>query len=75
MWEILITAFIVLNVAGTVFWIYMFIECTTQETGQDKLMWIVILLVSYWVGSLVYYFYQRPKRLVLLQSSFEAEDL
>jgi uncharacterized membrane protein YphA (DoxX/SURF4 family) len=75
MWEILIALFIVLNIAGTVFWIYVFIDCTTQEMGQDKLMWIVILLLTYWVGSLAYYFYQRPKRLALLQKSFETEDL
>jgi hypothetical protein len=75
MWEILILLFIVLNIAGTVFWIYMLIDCATQEVGQDKLMWVVILVATYWVGSMVYYFYQRPKRLALLQQSLETEDL
>ncbi|MGA1198142.1 MAG: PLDc N-terminal domain-containing protein [Candidatus Latescibacterota bacterium] len=73
--EILILIFIVLNIAGTVFWIYMLIDCATQEVGQDKLMWVVILVATYWVGSMVYYFYQRPKRLALLQQSLETEDL
>ncbi len=75
MWEIWIIFFIALNIAGTIFWIYVFIDCTTQEIGQDKLMWIVILLLTYWVGSLAYYFYQRPKRLALLQESSDAEDV
>jgi len=75
MWEILIVIFIALNIAGTVFWIYMLIDCATQEVGQDKLVWVVILVATHWVGSLVYYFYQRPKRLDLLQESLDAEDV
>lgn len=62
-WDILVNVFMLLSVAGTVFWIYVLIDCSTNEPNQNKMMWIVIVVVTHWIGALVYYFYQRPKRL------------
>ena len=62
-WDILINAFMLLTVVGTVFWIYMLVDCSTKEPNRDKMKWIVIILITNWIGALVYYFYQRPKRL------------
>lgn len=62
-WDILFNAFMLLNVVGTVFWIYVLIDCSTKETSSDKMMWIIIVLLANWIGALIYYFYQRPKRL------------
>lgn len=67
MWEIFITIFIVLSTAGTIFWIYMLIDCSTKEPDEDKMMWIIIILAANWIGALIYYYYQRPKRLDIVK--------
>src|SRR5580704_19672793 len=40
------------------FWIWMIIDCSTNEppTGNDKLAWIVIIVFTQIVGALIYYF-------------------
>lgn len=62
-WDVLINAFMILSIVGTFFWMYMLIDCSTQETSQNKMMWIVMIVVTHWIGALIYYFYQRPKQL------------
>jgi len=54
-----------LVLAGTIFWIRMIIECATKEPslGNDKLIWILIIIFTYWIGALIYYFVRRPQRI------------
>jgi hypothetical protein len=51
--------------AGTVFWILMIVECATKEPsyGNDKLIWILIIIFTHWIGALIYYFVRRPQRI------------
>lgn len=53
-------------VAVFIFWIRMLIECATREPneGNDKLIWVLIIVLAGWVGALVYYFVRRPKRMI-----------
>lgn len=50
--------------AGTAFWIWMLIDCATNEppSGNDKLMWVLIILFAHMVGAIIYYFVRRPQR-------------
>lgn len=52
-------------IAGFVFWIRMLVECVTREPdeGNDKLVWILIIVLAGWLGALIYYFVRRPKRM------------
>ncbi len=52
-------------VAGFIFWIRMLIECATREPneGNDKLIWILIIVLAGWIGALIYYFVRRPRRM------------
>jgi uncharacterized membrane protein YidH (DUF202 family) len=52
-------------IAGFVFWIRMLIECATREPdeGNEKIIWILIIVLAGWVGALIYYFVRRPKRM------------
>lgn len=61
-------AFVALALAGTVFWILMIIECATKEPSNDndKLIWILIIIFTHWVGALIYYFVRRPQRIAQL---------
>jgi phospholipase D-like protein len=47
------------------FWIWMVVECATKEPnqGNDKIVWIVIIVFAQLIGALVYYFVRRPQRI------------
>ncbi len=49
------------------FWVWMIIECATKEPseGNDKLIWILVILLLNWLGALIYYFARRPTRMRL----------
>jgi nitrate reductase gamma subunit len=50
------------------FWIWMIVDCATKEPseGNDKLVWIVIILFAQIIGALIYYFVRRPQRFAQL---------
>lgn len=60
--------FMLLAVAGGliafVFWLWMLIDCIQNEPsdGNDKLIWVLVILFTNWIGALIYFFVQRPKR-------------
>lgn len=60
--------FLVFVVGGTVFWVIMIIECATKEStqGNTKLIWILIIVLTHWIGALIYYFVRRPQRIAEL---------
>jgi hypothetical protein len=45
------------------FWIWMLIDCAvhTPDENNQKLVWILIVVLTGWIGALVYFFVQRPK--------------
>lgn len=55
----------VIGIGGTVLWIWMLIDCATKEpdTGNDKVIWILIIVFTHWVGALIYFLVRRPKRI------------
>ena len=58
--------FVFLLVAtGFAFWIWMIVDCATKEPseGNDKLIWILIIVLGHFIGALIYYFVRRPQRL------------
>jgi len=54
----------ILGIGGTGFWIVMLIECATKEadTGNTKIVWIIILVFTHIIGALIYFFVRRPER-------------
>ena len=57
--------FAALVLGGSFFWVFMIIECATKEPthGNDKLIWILIIIFTHWIGALIYYFVRRPQRI------------
>ena len=56
---------LLLVLAGFAFWIWMIIDCATKEssTGNDKLVWIIVIVFAQVIGALIYYFIRhRPRR-------------
>lgn len=54
-----------LAVTALTFWIWMIVECATKEPsqGNDKVVWIVIIIFAQVIGALIYYFIRRPERI------------
>lgn len=46
------------------FWIWMIVDCATNAKllGNDKLIWILIVIFTNWIGALIYCIVQRPKK-------------
>ena len=56
---------LLIGFGGTIFWIWMIVECATKEPnqGNDKIVWILIIVLAHWLGALIYYFVRRPRRI------------
>ncbi len=57
--------FLLIAVVGLVFWIWMIVDCASNEPseGNDKIVWILIIVLTQIIGALIYYFVRRPKRI------------
>ena len=53
------------SIGTTIFWIWMIIDCVTKEPseGNDKLIWILIIVLTNWIGALIYLLVRRPQRI------------
>jgi sterol desaturase/sphingolipid hydroxylase (fatty acid hydroxylase superfamily) len=63
-----IFCFVVIGLLGTAFWIWMLVDCATKEpdTGNTKVVWILIIALAHLIGAAVYYFVRRPERMELV---------
>ena len=62
---ILALLFLVFGIGGTILWIWMIVDCATKEPseGNDKLIWILVIVLTHWIGALIYLLVRRPKRI------------
>ncbi len=49
------------------FWIWMLVDCIKHESseGNDKIVWVIIIVATKLIGAIVYYFARRQKRMHL----------
>jgi peptidoglycan/LPS O-acetylase OafA/YrhL len=49
-------------------WTWMLIEAATKEAAesQDRLIWVLIVLLSSVIGAAIYFFVRRPQRIATL---------
>ncbi|UGV41766.1 PLDc_N domain-containing protein [Methanococcoides orientis] len=54
-----------LAIASTLFWLWMLIDCVMNEPsqGNDKLIWVIIIVFTQLLGAVIYFFFRRPKRI------------
>jgi hypothetical protein len=67
LWELLIVLVLFgFGALGTIFWVWMLIDCVTKEPseGNDKLVWALVIILTHWIGALIYLLVRRPKRMV-----------
>jgi hypothetical protein len=57
--------FALIGLALLAFWIWMLIDCIKNEpsTGNDKLIWVLVIVFLGWIGAAIYFFVRRPSRL------------
>ncbi len=55
------------GILGTVFWIWMLVDAATKEPdqGNTKIVWILVIVLTHWIGALIYFFARRPERIKL----------
>lgn len=55
---------LVFGILGTLFWVWMLIDCATNEPGEgnDKIFWILIIVFAQVIGAAIYFFVRRPQR-------------
>ncbi len=53
-----------LTLLATGFWVWMLVGCATKESsaGNDKLIWVLVILFTHLLGALIYLFVRRPQR-------------
>ena len=61
---------LVIGLGGTIFWIWMLVDCASKEPsqGNDKLVWILVIVFTHLLGALLYFFIRRPQRIQQLGS-------
>lgn len=56
-----------IGVLGSIFWIWMIIDCATREPSEtnDKLIWLLVIIFTHFIGALIYFLVRRPERIRL----------
>ena len=54
-----------IGILGTSFWVWMLIDCTKNEPseGNDKLIWVIIIVFTHLLGAAIYYFTKHSMRI------------
>jgi O-antigen/teichoic acid export membrane protein len=65
----LLLILIPLFLAMLAFWIWMIVDCATNEpASNDKIVWLLVIILLHSLGALIYFFARRlnrPKRVVV----------
>jgi hypothetical protein len=56
---------VLLGCLATVFWLWMLIDCLSYEPsqGNDKILWVLVIVLTHGLGAVLYYFIRRPERI------------
>ncbi|WP_406658219.1 PLDc N-terminal domain-containing protein [Methanolobus sp. ZRKC2] len=62
---LMVFLFFGVGIIGTLFWIWMLLDTAMKEPseGNDKLIWIIIIVFTHLIGALLYFLFRRPKRI------------
>jgi hypothetical protein len=61
---LLLLFFFIFFIGGSVLWIWTLVDCAMHEPaeGNEKIVWILIIVFTHWLGSLIYMLVRRPER-------------
>lgn len=48
-----------------ILWVWMLIDCLVHEPseGNDKIVWVLVIIFANWIGALIYLLARRPQRI------------
>jgi len=60
-----IAGIVLFGLAGTIFWIWALVDCATKEPneGNQKVVWILVIIFTHFIGALLYVLIRRPERI------------
>jgi hypothetical protein len=60
----IIAAVALIALPGMALWIWALVDCATKEadTGNTKIVWIIVIVIGHFIGALIYIFARRPQR-------------
>ncbi len=55
---------VLFGIAGTIFWIWALVDCATKEPneGSQKVVWILVIIFTHFIGAVLYVLIRRPQR-------------
>ncbi len=65
LWFMIMAASVIFSLAALAFWIWMLVDCLQNEPpeGNEKIIWTLVIVLTNWIGALIYYFVRRPQRM------------
>ena len=57
-------AFMAFGLCALTFWVWMLVDCLKHEAseGNEKIIWVLVIVLTNWIGALIYFFVRRPER-------------
>ena len=64
---------ILLGILGSIFWVWMLIDCATSKTLRDnqKIGWIIAIVFTHLIGAIIYYFVARTPRAAQVREGYQ----
>ena len=64
-WIALLLVMMTIGLGGTILWVWMLVDCATKEPseGNDKIVWILVIVLTHFIGALIYLLARRPQRI------------
>jgi prolipoprotein diacylglyceryltransferase len=56
---------LLIGLLGTIFWLWMIVDCATHEPSedQDKMTWMLLIVLTHFIGACLYFLIRRPARM------------
>lgn len=63
LWALFIFGLIALNIFGIIFWVVMIVDVLKRDFKDDneRLTWILVVILTSWIGAAIYYFMVKSK--------------
>jgi hypothetical protein len=62
---LMMLVFAAIGIGAMVLWVWAIVDCATKEPseGNDKIIWILVIVFANWIGAILYYAIRRPERI------------
>ena len=62
---LVILGFVLFGLFLFIFWIWMLVDCLTNEPseGNDKIIWALVIVLLHALGAILYFAVRRPQRI------------